>query len=811
MVTGADRRARSATMRILRRKLRRDLRRQRWQFVAVAVTIVLGVMLFAASYDAFLNLSASYQQTYDKLAFADLTIAGGDQDTIADRVRETDGVATVQTRIQADVPLQVDPDSRLVGRVVGLPADDQPTINRVEVLDGDYLAPDRPDGVLVERHMADHVDLTPGDTLVVLLEAGPREVEVLGTVASAEYIFPAKSRQELFALPDDFGVLFVPEEMAASAPPPARIPQTLVLYEDDAETEAMDETLGDLATEAGADDVTTLVDQPSNAALEEDLQGFSELALLFPALFLTGAGLATFVILNRIVHAQRAQIGTLTANGLSRRQVLRHYLSYGLLLGLLGAAVGLLLGVPLGAWMTGAYTSALSIPDTVIGFSPITPIVGLLFGLVMGALSAWAPARAAIRVSPAEAMRGSTPTAAGSVSLVERLLPPLSRLPVRWRMSVRGIGRSRRRSAATVTGVVLAIVLILASWGMIDTVEILLDRQYDDIQQEDAQVFLTTGVDDEALSALTDVAGITRAEAVVTLDTTMRADSEQYATLLQAFDRDTAMHRFLDASGRELDLPATGALAGVAARDLLDVEEGDPVRLAFPSLGAEIDVELAGFVDEPLGTAVYMGRDALADALAGATPSVPPEDLTSPAVASAFVIYAEDADGDRIQTTLERDEAVFTVVSSTAFRDLIEQFLALFYAFVGIMLLFGGVMAFALIFNTISVNISERSTELATMRANGVSSRQVNHLMTVENLLLTLIGIPLGLVVGHWVAAGFMAGFSSDLFQFDLEVRPSTYVLIAAAILAVTLLSQWPGLRAVRRLDIAAVVRERAQ
>ena len=61
------------------------------------------------------------------------------------------------------------------------------------------------------------------------------------------------------------------------------------------------------------------------------------------------------------------------------------------------------------------------------------------------------------------------------------------------------------------------------------------------------------------------------AEAVVTLDTTMRADSEQYATLLQAFDRDTAMHRFLDASGRELDLPATGALAGVAARDLLDV------------------------------------------------------------------------------------------------------------------------------------------------------------------------------------------------------------------------------------------------
>ena len=796
---------------ILGRKLVRDIARRRWQFLAVGVTIVLGVMLYAASYDAFLNLTASYQRTYDDLEFADLTISGGNGTRIAASAADRDSVAAVVRRTQADIPFQVDDDHRLLGRVVGMPSRSQPDINRVDVLDGSYLDPNRPGGVLVERHMADHFELQPGDTLTVLLEDGPRKVDVLGVVASAEYIFPAKSRQELFSLPDDFGVLFVPEALAAAAPSAAQVPQTLVRYEDRADAATVDDALTEMAVDDGADDVTNQEEQPSNAALAEDLQGFSELAFMFPALFLTGAGLATFVMLNRIVHAQRAQIGTLMANGLSRRQVLRHYRSYGLVIGMFGSVIGLLIGVPLGAWMTRAYTSALSIPDTVTELSPVTPVVGLVFGLVMGVLSAIAPARAAVKVDPAGAMRGAAPVTAARSSPFERLLPPVRRLPVRVRMSLRGLGRSRRRSAATVLGVVLAIVLVLASWGMIDTVQILLARQFDDVQHQDAQAFLTVPVDGRALAQVGDVDGVADTERLVILETSVRANGEQYATELQGFEQDTAMHSFLTSGDHTRSLPDSGVLVGEALRGILEVEPGDRLSLSFPALGTDIAVDLAGFVDEPLGTYVYMDRDALEDALADAKVPVTAVQLESPTLSSALVIYEPGADGDAVDQALTEQSAVFTVVGTDAFQDLVDSFLALFYAFVGIMLLFGGIMAFALIFNTISVNISERSTELATMRANGVSSRQVNQLMTIENVILTVIGIPIGLVVGYWVAAAFMAGFSSDLFQFDLQVRTSTYLFIALAVLVVTLVSQWPGLRAVRRIDIAGVVRERAQ
>ena len=139
-----------------------------------------------------------------------------------------------------------------------------------------------------------------------------------------------------------------------------------------------------------------------------------------------------------------------------------------------------------------------------------------------------------------------------------------------------------------------------------------------------------------------------------------------------------------------------------------------------------------------------------------------------------------------------------------------QDFLGFFYAFVGIMLVFGAVMAFALIFNTISVNVAEREGEYATMRANGLSQRKLASLITGENLLLTTLGIVPGLIVGYGVAALFMQSYSSDMFTFKLDMNTSTLVFSSLAMLIVALLSVLPAIRTVRRLDIAKVVRERS-
>jgi putative ABC transport system permease protein len=119
-------------------------------------------------------------------------------------------------------------------------------------------------------------------------------------------------------------------------------------------------------------------------------------------------------------------------------------------------------------------------------------------------------------------------------------------------------------------------------------------------------------------------------------------------------------------------------------------------------------------------------------------------------------------------------------------------------------------MAFALIFNTMTANVTERATELAALRTLGMSRATLARLVTGENLMLTLLGLVPGLIVGYAVAAAFMASFSSDLFNYDLHIRTTTFVFTALAIVVVGLVSQWPALRAVGRLDLGRIVRERA-
>lgn len=785
-------------MSTLNHKLRRDIRRHRANFVAVTLTVFLGITLFAASYDSFRNLEASYARTATDFRFANLTVVGGPADPAAytDVPGWHTGVEAVEIRSVGDIPLAVS-DTKLLGRVVGLPADRMPAVNQVKVLTGSYLDPARSDDVLVEEHMASHFDLKPGDTLSILGPDGWVAVRVGGVVSSPEYIWPARDRQELLTTPDNFGVVFAPEELAATLD---GLNGEMVLYFTAGEPNAaLEAVLRDSAAELGATAVFSRAEQPSNAALEEDLKGFEELALFFPILFLTAAGMAAYVMINRLVHAQRPHIGILLSEGFTRRQIVTHYLGYGLVPGLLGSLPGAIAGVLLARVITDLYTNLLSVPVTVIRFYPATLATALVLGVSATVLAAAAPALAASRVVPAEAMRGTVPMGPGRPSMLERLVPPLRRLPIRWRMALRGIERNGRRTVYTIIGVVLALMLILVSWGMIDTTTHLLDRQFVDIQLEDARVHFATPVPVDEVAALAGVEGVAAAEPTLDVPVVITSEGARYETALTVLAADTAMHGFFDTRGRAVGIGGEGILAGSALEAVLGVSSGDEVVIEVPALGVRAPTTLLELVDEPLGTVAYIAWND-AELLAG----------TSLPATSALIRYQDGVDPGSMRVALTSVPHIAAFEDTKALYNTVNDYLTLFYAFVGIMLVFGAAMAFALIFNAMSVNIAERSRETATLLAVGTERRTISRLIGTENMLVALAGIPPGLLLGYWVSSLAMSSFSSDLFSFDLHMRSSTLVWSGFAILAVAFVSQWPGLRAVGRIDIARVVKERS-
>lgn len=815
--------------RLLARKARRDLRRQWPQFTAVVLTILLGVALFTASFDASRNLEASYREMFVRTDFPHLWVDGGDVQAFAHVARSTDGVAAATTRVVADVPLRIG-DRALQGRIVSLPggaAEGGPAPGGVVVLEGRLPTAAPPDagtaaggpaGVALEQHVADHFGVTPGDRIAVHAPAPStagasagrwQQVRVDAVVASAEYLWPAKSRQEILTLPQNFGVVFAPRQVARELT--GAVPnQVLVRVADPAQAGDVLAALRHEALRLGAVDVSDRAAQPSNSILQEDLSGFSQLSVAFPALFLTAAALATYVLLVRRVQRERELIGTLAALGLSRRTILGHYLSFGAAAGAVGSVLGSALGLLTAQRLTRVYTGFIDLPVTVTQIRPVTIAVGLGIGVATGMVAALLPARAAAAVAPAEAMRGIVPAAGGRRSIFERLVPPLRHAPATWRFVLRNLGRSRRRTAMTIVGTMLALLLVVTSWAMLDTISVLTDTQFGTVDRQDATAVLAApGRPD--LGALRAVPDVERVEAMAEVPVTLRSGDDLYATSLRVLPMDTQLQGLPAPGGGSHAPPEDGVLLGTATQDLLGLREGGDVVVqvtagagpAGPDGPADggatstaVTMRVRGFVDAPLGTFAYTSFSAA-------------ERLGLPGATAALLGFAPDADPAAVRADVTGLPGVVAYVDVDAVQQLVVDFTGLFRGIVGAMLALGAVMAFAIIFTTMSVNVLDRSREVATLRAGGVGGGVLGRLITAENLLVTLMGVVPGLVVGVVGAAGMLRLYSNDQFSLDLVVRPSTLVVSAAVILAVAGVSQWPGLRAVRRLDIARVVRER--
>ena len=454
----------------------------------------------------------------------------------------------------------------------------------------------------------------------------------------------------------------------------------------------------------------TRAEQPSNSALQEDVSAFRTLAILFPLLFLTAAALAVSVLMRRLVTAQRPIIGMLRACGYSRGQIVRHYLLFGLAAGVAGAVLGAIGGVLLAGVVTHAYVKELLIPVTVVSVSPVTIAFGILFGVAATLLASALPARSAARTPPAEAMRRFAPTGGGHRSLAERLVPPLRSLPVRSLMVVRSIGRNRLRTLSTALGVVLALCLILVSWGMIDTTELLVDRQFNEVQRQDAEVYFQPSLErDRSAAGEAGAPGCRAAEPGAELPVTLRSGDRLYQTELDGFEPGHRDAR-LPLPGRRDDRAARVGRprrAG-ARRQARGRRRATRSRLARPAGARRSSASTASSTSRSAPTSTRR----LDQVRAAAGPVARRGNV-------ALVRYAPASTASRCESASARCPGPSPSTTRGPSTTPSTSTSGLYYAFVGIMLIFGGAMAFALLFNAMTSNIAERVVEVATLRAAG--------------------------------------------------------------------------------------------
>ena len=777
----------------LHKKALRDLRRRLPQVAAIGATVMLGVLLFVASYDSFRNVQASYDRTYDRTHFADLTVTGGDSDTIAAAVHDAAGVERIATRTQADRPMAIGA-TKLVGRVVGMPTANGRGINEIDLIAGRLPDPARPDEVVVERHTADTFDLAAGKQIRVFDDTAWRDVTVSGVVQSPEYLWPARNRQDLLGDPHAFAVVFAPESLARTLSARTTPNQALVEMAGSA-TQSDRDRVTSLLRSAGAMNIEDRGDQPSNAALRQNFNGFRVMAVGFPAMFLSAAAIAEYLLLTRLIYTERPIIGTLLALGARRHAVVRHYVWYGGVVATVAALAGVLIGGVATSLYTKAYASLLKLPDTVIVHRIPTAAIGFALGLATGVIAGLIPAIAAARIAPAEAMRGDgvRPIRIGPVT---RASARWTLIPVVFRMALRSLTRSRRRTVATMVGGVLALVLILASTSMLTSVRAMVDTEFDQVQRQDATVLVAPGANDVD-AQLQSLPGVAVVEPAAIARVTVVVNGHPYPTSLTGLEPATVMHGFRNPDGASRSLPAGGVLAGAALANKLGVRVGDDLTVV-PSTGPARSIHLAGLVDEPLGTALY-STNATARSITNAESN------------GYLLRFGNGADRDRVRATASGFSGVVSYTDNRAVENQLRSYLVIFWVFAGATLVLGALLAFTVIYVTMTINLAERTGELATLRATGAPIRRLTATVAIENIAVTLLAVPIGLAAGVGAGWLFLRSFNNDLFSLHLSVGASALTLAAIAVTAAAAVSQLPAARLIKRIDVAKVVRERSQ
>jgi putative ABC transport system permease protein len=784
----------------LQRKLVRDISSSKGLFLAVTAVIFLGVTFFGATFMGYQNLKSSYDYSYDVLNFADFTIkvVQAPPET-ADELRSIPGVKAVTARANIDMALVLpgEEGKRVLGRVISLPSDGRAAVNDVKVESGSYFEAGDDDVLLVEKSFAKRHGLEPGDTMVLRMDDRDVSFGIAGIVTSPEYIWPAKSRQEILVSPETFGVVFVPEGALPRLVGDSMVNEFAFTVKDGADRDAVITAAKAVLTPYVIMDVVPREDQASNTAVKMDLDEMGEFAEIFPLLFLIVGALATYIFLTRIVHNQRAQIGLMRAIGYSRSQVLRHYLGYALIIGVVGAVAGTIAGYLLSEVVTKFYVSMLGLPYTQIQVHWLGIEEGMVLGIIPCAIAGLIPAYAASRLKPAEAMRTPAP-AAGRRLLVERLFPFLKRLSFTWKIPLRNVFRNRRRSLYTVIGVAFGVSLILVSAAFIDSIGYFLDLQFDRIQRYDALVNFSPTQPQPATVAdeVRTWDDVESAEPILQVPVRLLRRDEAYSTVMVGLEPGSQLYGLYSPSGDSVDVSDRGILLASALEKTLDTYVGDVITVVSPYDVRQLVV--AGFVQQAMGSFAFISLERAQEFLGG-----------QPVISGIMLDVTPEGMGTIREQAYALPGTASVELTSESSDRVFEQ-MGFIRNMMWIMLAFGAMLALAIVFTTVTVNILERRREIATMRTLGQGKGGIASMITVENLLLGLIGLIPGLPLGYLLAVYMFRLFHTEAMTFYLWILPTTYVWTAALVMAIMLVSQVPGIRHINRLDLARVIKEQS-
>lgn len=737
----------------LTKKLFRDMRKNKMQFITIFLMVFLGVFVYAGIHAYMDGMQKSGDIYYENNNLQDIWISGKSfSSEDLEKVKSLPNIKDAERQLTINTiykEKELDLQTNFI---------ESNNISKFYVIDGEGFDKEK-SGVWVDYYFAKNNDLKVGDEITLRYQNTDLKEKVLGLIETPDHVYATKDETEVFPDHSKFGYIYL---SINEFPMDNYIFTSIIVDIDD--TNKLEETKADIENNIkSALAVTDREDSPSYKSYQSEIEEGDTYSGVFTALFLIIAILSVVTTMNRFVKKQRTQIGTLKALGFKKRKIVTHYINYGLFVSLVAAISGALAGAySIGTYFLGSEMDFYEVPEYSIIIAPKTYLLAAGV-VVLITLITYLSCRTILKEPASEALRVQMPKVKKAKFNITSK-GPLKNASVSTKWNLRDIARNKARSITAIVGVIGCTMLLVCAFGMLDSMNNYLDWEFNKICNFDYKITLKEDCTQEQLDSLTAKYGNNTSQ---TLGIEIKNGDKKETNSLTVNNALDYL-KYTNHKKEYMDISSDGVYITEKLAETLNLKVNDEIEWHIFGDSTWYKTKIAGLNRDPQSQSLNMTKEFYE---------------------SLGLEYKPDSiyTRENLENIKELDGAK-AIQNIKELKSGIEGLLSTMKALIVIMVIVAGALGMVIIYNLGILSLSEKHYQFATLKVLGFKGKQIKNIFVKQNIWLTIIGLILGLPLGFYMTDFIFKMALSNDYDFGASIKLVSYLYAIIGILVVSVI-----------------------
>ena len=523
---------------------------------------------------------------------------------------------------------------------------------------------------------------------------------------------------------------------------------------------------------------------------------------VFPVLFFLVAALISLTTMTRMVEEQRVQIGTMKALGYGKAAIAGKYIGYALIATLGGSIFGVLAGEKILPFIIiYAYMILYKhLPAILVPYHMSYALQASGIAVACTLIATIASCYKELAAEPAELMRPAAPKQ-GKRILLERIGIIWKHLNFTWKSTVRNLIRYKKRFFMTIFGIGGCMALMVVGFGLKDCIYEIVSLQYEKVQFYDAATYMSNDISEENRQQLHDYldqnADIKETIEARMQKTDVKSASGKKTLYLMVPSDNEKIEDFLSFHSRTnkdevYSLKKDEVILTEKMASLLNVKVGDELTIEDEDRGDQT-VTVGAICENYMSHYLYLSPEKY-------------EELYGvPAEYNTIIYSVKDGKDDQIEkigTKLLSMDGVLNVSYTSSIEGRLDDMLRSLNLVIVVLIVSAGMLAFVVLYNLNNINITERQRELATLKVLGFYDGEVASYVYRENILLTIIGSVVGMVLGNLLHRYIILTVEVEEAMFGRQIHWQSYLYSFLFTVAFSLFVNWVMFYKLKKIDM---------